>query len=102
MIFHWVLVLLLSSGLPVELVAPQTPVQFAAEEDFPSERHDETSKPSASRKRSDRSPKTHRLHRPTLVTTAYPPMTGSSDWDPLPLTRLSHQQLRQLHQVFRI
>ena len=104
MLFHWVLVLLLSSGIPVGLVAPQSHAAFAAGEDFSSDRLDESFKPSTSRKRSARGQKTQPHYRPILGVVVSPPDTLSSNRHSLPSSPapLSNQQRHRLHEVFRI
>src|SRR5262245_52508412 len=102
---HWlVVVLLLSSGLPAEFLVESPIKHVAAEEDFSSERQDESFKPSALRKRSARDRKT-RLPRATLsaapVWSSYMPLADNhpQSFAPVPPANLN---LHQLHQVFRI
>jgi hypothetical protein len=105
-IFHWVLVLfLLSGGLSTELVMAPSHIEFAAEEDFSSfDRQDESFKPSVPRKRGTRERKTKVPYTPILVTNAFPPdlLLASRHSHLSPPATLSHQQLHQIHQVFRI
>jgi hypothetical protein len=103
-LFHWVLVLLLSIGIPVDLVALQSHVQFAGGEDFSSDRQDETFKPSTSRKRSIRRQKTQPRYQPILFVVAYPPDALHSNRHSLPSAPASppNRQRHRLHEVFRI
>src|SRR5262245_28697178 len=101
---HWlVVVLLLSSGLPAEFLVESPIKHVAAEEDSPSERQDESFKPSALRKRNAREKKT-RLPRTTLsavsVWLSYVPLAKDhrQSSEPPP----TNLNLHQLHQVFRI
>ena len=101
--FPWVLALLLSIGIPVDPVALQSHIDFAAEEESSSERQNETFKASVSRKRNAGGRKAKTSYPPSRVTLAYAPDTFVGQ-HPLttPPAPLSHQQLHQLHQVFRI
>ncbi len=64
-IFHWILVLLLSSWIPVDLVALQSHAEFAADQNFSSfERQDESFKSLASHKRTARGQKTKLRYGP--------------------------------------
>jgi hypothetical protein len=105
-IFHWVLVLFLfSGGLSAEVAMAPGHVEFAAEADFSSfDRQDESFRPSASRKRSSRPRKAKLPPATFLAPIAQPPYTLFVGRHPLlfsPATP-SHQNLQQLHQVFRI
>lgn len=79
----------------------QSHVEFAAEEDFSSfDRQDESFKHSASRKRSSRARKAKLPAATLLATTAQPPPMFFAGL--LSSATPSHQNLQQLHQVFRI
>jgi hypothetical protein len=104
LLVHWlVVVLLVSSGLPAEFLV-ESPVKHAAEEDASSERQDESSKPSALRKRSPREKKT-KFPRATLSAAplwpSYMPLANDhrQSFATVPPANLN---LHQLHQVFRI
>src|SRR5215475_9454669 len=101
---HWILVLLiLSTGFPVERVA-ESPAKHTAEEDSSSERQDESLKHAASRKRNPRAQKMKWPRAPLLSATVWADDRPSADNRRLSFSpaTLWNSNLHRLHQIFRI